>query len=204
MITALEKRSGITVRRYVASIPRAIRGISDGDYDLIISGAKTNAFKETTSLAVLGCSRLEVVTRQDADINTLSDLKDRKIGFVTGGFLLKKFGHKFGMRPVLANTSASMIRMLLASRVEGIFISDLIFDTYWLTEIPFSNISPRWRLQIGNVLEAEVVSVHLRIVNRSKFVNLSSRLTKAAKQAVEDGAVEKVYRKYGIRSGGKC
>lgn len=86
------------MRRYIEAIPHAMWSIAAGDSDITITGSNTKLLKDTTSLGVLGCSRLSVVTRKDAGVNTLAGLNGRKIGFVTGGFLL----NKFGLQPVLA------------------------------------------------------------------------------------------------------
>lgn len=204
LMTFFENKSSIKVTKYIDSIPRAMRAINEGEYDLIISSAQSKALRKTKSLGVLGCSHLGVVALKSADIKSLADLKDRKIGFVTGGFLLNKFGEKFGLFPVTANHSKSMFRMLLAQRVEGIFVSNLIFDSYLQTELPPAISSSQLRRLTGDILVAEVSPIHLRMVKNSKFLNLSKRLEDTIVQALESGEIEKIFRKYGIRNGGIC
>jgi len=200
----LEALSGIRFAWEMDSIPRATRSVIRGDRDLILSGATMPQFKETISLGVVGCNRTVVVTNAKSGISSLADLKGKTIGFVANGFLLRKFGSKYGIVPLETSTSESMFRMLLRNRIDGIFISDIVFDGFRNEGAPYTGIPADWPDHIGNVVEAEVISVHLRMAKTSKFIHLADTLRKAVASGIQSGAFEGSYRKYGSTSGGGC
>ncbi len=200
----LEALSGIRFAWEIDSIPRATRSVVRGERDLILSGATMPQFKETISLGIVGCNRTVVVTNAKSGISSLADLKGKTIGFVANGFLFRKFGGKYGIVPLETGTSESMFRMLLRNRVDGIFISDIVFDGFRDEGAPFAGIPDDWRDHIGNVVEAEVIAVHLRMAKISKFAHLADKLRMAVAKGNETGAFEASYRKYGSTSGGNC
>ncbi len=204
IMAEIEKISGIKVATSIEPIPRAIKSIVSGSKDLIISGATSPAFRKTISLGVVGCNRTIIVTNDKVDISSLNELQNKNIGFVASGFLYKKFGKKFGIVPVQTSTSASMFRMLVRYRVDGIFISDMVFNSYRTEGAPFSSIPADWRQRIGNIVQAEKILVHLRMPKNSKFLDLIPKFSEAIKTGKENGNFERVYRKYGSSTGGQC
>ena len=204
IMSQIEALSGIRVALEIDSIPRATRSVWRGDRDLILSGATTPQFKDTISLGIVGCNRTVVVTNAKSGISSLDDLEGKTIGFVANGFLFRKFGNKFGIVPVETGTGESMFRMLLRNRVDGIFISDIVFDGFRAEGAPYDGIPDDWRDRIGNVVEAEVIAVHLRMAKSSKFEHLADKLRRAIVTGNRNGAFDKSYRKYGSSSGGDC
>jgi ABC-type amino acid transport substrate-binding protein len=204
LMAEIEKLSGVNVAKAIEPIPRAIQSIARGEIDLILSGVISPAFENTLSLGVVGCHRTNVVTNKKADISSLDDLKNKDMGFVASGFFYKKFGDKYGLNPIQTSSSESMFLMLVHYRVDGIFITDVVFDSYRTEGIPFSSIPPDWRQQIGTIVVAEVIPVHLRMPKNSKFQFLAPKLSKAIMAGNKNGAFERVYRKYGSSTGGRC
>jgi len=204
LMTEIEKLSGIKVAKSIEPIPRAIRSLLRGQKDLMITGATSPAFRKTISIGVIGCSRTNIVTNNKSNISSLGKLSGKNIGFVSGGFLFKKFGSNFGIVPVQTSTSESMFRMLVRYRVDGIFISDIVFDSYRTEGAPFSKIPTDWLQRIGKIVEAEKIQVHLRMSKTSKFQELVPRLSEAIKVGQAKGIFERIYRKYGSSTGGRC
>ena len=204
LMTEIEKLSGIKVTTSIEPIPRAIKSLASGNKDLIISGATSPVFRKTISLGVIGCNTTIIVTNNKTNISSIRDLSGKSIGFVAGGFLYKKFGNKFGIIPVQTGTSESMFRMLVRYRVDGIFISDIVFNSYRTEGAPFSNLPADWRQRLGNIVQAEKILVHLRMPKTSKFQDLIPKLSKAIEFGKAKGVFERVYRKYGSSTGGQC
>jgi ABC-type amino acid transport substrate-binding protein len=177
LMKVIETLSNVSVTITLDPIPRAIRSIATGHNDLIITAASSPAFKQTISLGSLGCSRTIVVTNDKSKITRQADLKDKNIGFVTSGYLFKKYGAKFGIVPVQTASSESMFRMLVRYRVDGIFISDLVFDSYRTEGAPFSQIPSNWHQRIGRAVEAGKSSVQLLMPKSSKFNHLGPKLS---------------------------
>ncbi len=204
LIAEVEKISGIKVVLAIEPIPRALKSIAHGEHDFILSGATSPAFKNTRSLGTVGCNRAIVVTAKKAKLSTLVDLHGRRIGFISNGFLLRKFGNKFGLVAVQTSSGESLFRMLIRNRIDGIFISDIVFDSYRKEGAPFVNFPKDWIQQIGPNIEAEKLVIHLRMINKSKHDNAATKIVNAIKIGNKIGAFEAVYRKYGSINGGRC
>ncbi len=204
LMSEVERLADVTVEKHIEPISRALKSISQGENDLIISGALSPAFKETISLGILGCNRTIVVANRDTRLSKLEDLKDRRIGFVVGGFLLRKYGNKFGIQPIQTRSSESMFGMLTRRRLDGIFISDIVFASYGIEGAPFKSLPEDWRSRIGSVLEVDKIKVHFRMLKSSKFRHLEPTLRAAIKTGSANGAFERVYQKYGAAKGGRC
>lgn len=200
----IEKLSGIEVSKILEPIPRALQSMSRGKFDLILSGTSSPALKDTISLGILSCHRTNLVTHKKANITSLNDLKGKHIGFIASGFLFKKFGDKHGVVSMETGTSESMFLMLVRNRVGGIYISDIVFDSYRAEGLPFTRVPKDWREQIGPIIEAEVLPVQLRMHKQSEFLHLAPDLSKAITQGKINSAFEKVYQKYGSTTGGHC
>ena len=140
LMAEIEKLSGIKIATSIEPILRAIKSLTSRTKDLIISGATSPAFRKTISLGVIGCNRTIIVTNNKVAVSRLTEFNGKTIDFVAGGFLYKKFGNKFGIVPVQTSTSESMFRMLVRYRVDGIFISDMVFNSYRTEGAPFSSI----------------------------------------------------------------
>jgi len=204
LMAEIEKLSGFKVAKSIDPIPRAIKSLLSGQKDLMITGATSPAFRKTISLGVIGCSRTNIVTNNKSHISSLSELSGKNIGFVSGGFLFKKFGSKFGIVPVQTSTSESMFRMLVRYRVDGIFISDIVFDSYRTEGAPFSRIPTDWLQRIGSIVQAEKIFIHLRMTKTSTFQELVPKLREAIKVGHAKGVFDRIYRKYGSSTGGRC
>ncbi len=103
-----------------------------------------------------------------------------------------------------AGSSESMFRMLIRHRVDGIFISDIVFSSYRTEGIPFSQIPPDWFNRIGKTVEAEKNAIHLRMPKSSKYRKLEQKLGEAIKIGNANGKFEYIFRKYGSATGGRC
>ena len=102
------------------------------------------------------------------------------------------------------STSESTFRMLVRYRVDGIFVSDVVFNSYRTEGAPFSSIPADWHQRIGNIVQAEKIFVHLCMPKSSKFQNLIPQLSEAIKFGNANGVFERIYRKYGSSTGGRC
>jgi ABC-type amino acid transport substrate-binding protein len=204
LMNAIETLSGVSVTTTLDPIPRAIRSIATSQNDLIITAASSPAFKQTISLGSMGCSRTIVVTNDKSQITRQADLKGKNIGFVTSGYLFKKYGDKFGIVPVQTSSSESMFRMLVRYRVDGIFISDLVFGSYRTEGAPFSQIPSNWHQRIGTAVETDKSLVRLIMPKASKFNYLGPKISEAIKLGNANGQFERIFRKYGSDTGGRC
>ncbi|MDP7601771.1 MAG: transporter substrate-binding domain-containing protein, partial [Rhodospirillales bacterium] len=204
LMAEIEKLSGIKITTSIEPILRAIKSLTSGTKDLIISGVTSPAFRKTISLGVIGCNRTIIVTNNKVAVLRLTEFSGKTIGFVAGGFLYKKFGNKFGIVPVQTSTSVSMFRMLVRYRVDGIFVSDVVFNSYRTEGAPFSSIPADWCQRIGNIAQAEKIFFHLRMPKSSKFQNLIPQLSEAIKFGDANGVFRRIYLKYGSSTSGQC
>jgi hypothetical protein len=97
-----------------------------------------------------------------------------------------------------------MFRMLVRYRVDGIFVSDVVFNSYRTEGAPFSSIPADWCQRIGNIVQAKKIFFHLRMPKSSKFQNLIPQLSEAIKFGDANGVFERICREYGSSTSGQC
>lgn len=200
----IQRRSGIDFSAVLLPVPRMLKAMAEGSADMAITGAVSDLLKETTSLGVIGCSRIIVQLSKTSKVRSVDDLAGKDIGFVTNGFLYKLYGDKFGLRPVQVRNSRSLMSMLALGRVEGVFVSDLVIDSFLKDGIEGVPIADDWRRSMGRRLEVRKVLVHLRIAAKFKGSDLEKRLRAAVAEGLSSGAFARIYENHGARSKGRC
>jgi ABC-type amino acid transport substrate-binding protein len=204
IIEEIRKLSGIRFVTTMLPITRLRRSILEGSADLTISGASSSLNAGAESLGIVGCSSIIVQTARSSGIRSLDDLKERYIAFARNGFLLKLYGNKFGLLPVESNSSQSMFAMLDSERVDGIFISDVVIDSF-IHKYPESTvISMNWQEKLGPRVLVRKIPSHLQIAKTFADATIKQKLRDAVEKGRNTGAFERIYARYGIQTKGKC
>jgi ABC-type amino acid transport substrate-binding protein len=196
--------SGVEFVTTMLPITRLRNSINEGSADVTISGASSSLNAGAVSLGIVGCSSIIVQTTKGANIKTLDDLKGREIAFARNGFLLKMYGKKFELRSVESNSSQSMFAMLERGRVEGIFISDVVIDSYILKNPQTSVLSKDWQQRLGPRVLVRKIPSHVQISALFPDAAVKQRLLDAVVEGQNTGAFEQIYARYGIQTRGKC
>jgi ABC-type amino acid transport substrate-binding protein len=204
IIQDIQKLSGVKMNTLMMPIPRLRRSISGGISDLAIAGASSSLINGASSLGVVGCSRIIIQTSKTAGIQDLEGLANKPIAFVTNGFLHKAYGNKFGLNAIQTSSGQSMFAMLDRGRVDGIFISDVVADSFILTGLSNSNISSNWRESLGPRVLVKTIPSHLQISNKFANATIRQSLKNAIILGNKTGVFEKTYPKYGVQTKGKC
>jgi polar amino acid transport system substrate-binding protein len=204
IVREIGRRSGVEIELRIAPIPRALKEFTDGNVDLIITGSTRKPFASAQSLGIVGCHRTVVVPRSASNIKRIADLRGKSIGFARGGIHIRRFGKRFGIDAVPTNSSESMVSMLIRGRIDGFIMSDILYAPYINGDRLEANVKNELQEIVGDVIALEFFPNHLRVSKKSRLGKVAQALTKALDEARAAGSLEKIYRKYGVVTGGRC
>lgn len=202
----LARLSGRRIEPVFLPLARAFREVEEGRVDLILAYKLDSMVPGVTFLTpILGCATANIVTHQDAGIHELGDLPGKRVGFVNGGFFHDRYGGQLGVDELALSDNRQMMLMLLRRRIDGFVVNNVIFDAFMKIGAPFeSDLPTDWRSQIGSVLEMGTLPIAIGVSNRSRDATAATAIEQALRAGQEDGSFDRVFRKWGSKSGWAC
>ncbi len=200
MLEIIQTNIGTPLQPVLLPVPRALRAVTSGEIDMLISYKDPIMAPNVKFVGNVGCLSSLLVPNHKIIINGLRDLKNKRVGFITGGYFHKRFSHNYGLIPMQVPSNESMVRMLIRDRLDVIVINSAVLNAYLNDRNPKLELSKDWRNKIGQPHTLETMETHLSISNLSPHIGLAGKLTNAINNAFEQGLFNRVYQKYGAGS----
>jgi len=185
----------------IRPFPRLTRDVASGLVDFSFGFQA----QSTSPLLQIGCHYNILVTRKSVVIKTEEDIDGLRIGFVANGIYQRLYGNKFNTRNELVADDESMFKMLLAGRVDGFFISNVVLESYLKFGIPQAKLPENWKTEIGEPFYLSSSPTFLQISHNSTVpFNEVSQITRIAEKLKVSDVFSDIYKKYGVKGGGIC
>ncbi|MBF0620505.1 MAG: transporter substrate-binding domain-containing protein [Magnetococcales bacterium] len=204
MIREIEKASGIPIDIKLMPIPRALRSVTLGEADLMISYKDDQMLPGVTFLGNMGCLQALLIPHGNSHISSLDDLTDKRIGFISKGYFHIKFAHQFGLIPVEVPSNESMLHMTLRHWLDGFVINSIVLGAYKKGLAEHAHLPGDWQTKLGTPIILETMETHLSISRRSKLQHLIPVLSKAVETVKKQGLFQQLYDRYGGVDASNC
>lgn len=202
--TAISRHSTLPIEPLLLPVPRALRSMTRGEVDLLISYNDPVMVPNVSFIGKLGCLNSMIAFRKGLRPSGLKELAGMRIGFVAGGYFQKRFSGRFDLQEVLVPSNESMLRMLLRDRLDGFVINSVIYDAYLNYLLPGPELPQGWQNQLAPPLTLEQMELHLSISKRPNIQQYGPELTSIVNEMRQSGEFERIYRHYGSQDGGSC
>ncbi len=200
MLKVIQQKVGIPLQPVLLPVPRAIRAVSSGQLDMLISYKDPIMVPNVDFVGNVGCLSSLLVPSHDVNINRLEDLSGKKVGFITGGYFHKRFSEGYGIIPMQVPSNESMMRMLIRNRVDVIVINSAVLNAYLNDQNTWIKLVTDWKNKIGNSVILESMETHLSISKKSPYQRMAKKFTAAINEAYVQGKFSDIYTKYGAGS----
>ncbi|MEG3638575.1 substrate-binding periplasmic protein [Magnetococcus sp. PR-3] len=204
MIHAISKQAKLPIQVKLMPVPRALRAVTLGHEDLMISYKDEQMLPGVQFLGNVGCLTALMIPHKQANIATLKDLKGKRIGFITGGYFHIKFAHHYGLIPVEVPSNESMLKMTLRGRLDGFIINGAVLGAYRKGLATHARLPDNWQDLIDTPIPLETMETHLSISKQSKLQHLAPQLSQAIQQLWQAGTFQRIYDHYGQGDSTAC
>lgn len=201
IVKRLEDESGVPFDIEILPISRLNILFKEGEVEMSVGFKKQNG----ELLDTFGCHENILVTQNSSQLTNTSDLKAQKIGFVNKGIYQKLYATKFETDNVYVNSDESLFSMLVRDRIDGFFVSNVVFESFLQYGELSTSVEKKWRdqLKAAIIISESAVGLHI-----SKNIELSEKtkneLIAALNRMREGGDISAIYRKYGVMTEGRC
>ena len=200
MLKVIQQKVGIPLQPILLPVPRAIRAVSSGELDMLISYKDPIMVPNVKFVGNIGCLSSLLVPSHNINMSRLEDLNNKTVGFITGGYFHKRFSENYGIIPMQVPSNESMMRMLIRGRVDVIVINSAVLNAYLNDKIKWVKLAEGWKQKIGHPVKLESMETHLSISMKSPYQSMSKIFTQAINEAYLQGKFNSIYTKYGAGS----
>lgn len=192
----ISKQLGQEFNIKLLPVPRALRGVSSGKIDMLISYKDPVMVPNVEFLGKLGCLTSYLIPSAKHKPQNLQQLDSLKVGYITGGYFDKRFSRTLNIQPVEVPSNEAMLTMLLRGRLDAFVINDAVYNAYLGGLNPHVELPNGWQNQVGKGFPIEAMETHLSISDYSKHKALSPKLKHAISQLFQQRKLKPIYEKY--------
>ncbi|MCW9035891.1 MAG: transporter substrate-binding domain-containing protein [Rhodospirillales bacterium] len=202
---AISRSANIEIDIALLPIPRALRSLSNGRADFLIGGVKSPFLEGMPILSRLSCHHVMIGTNSKTGITDLATARGKRIGFLGSGAFVTRYAVPLGLIPTQATNSDSLHKMLQHGRVDGLFLTDAVFNAQLKTG-RFAHKSTREEIEatLNTFINVATLPVYIRGRGNERFPGINSQINDAIKKVMGTETIRDIYRKWGSESGGNC
>ncbi len=184
----------------IGPIPRVMRGMETGDFDLSI----TYREKEVDYLVNLGCLSSLVISMKTKPITNLEQLNGLRVAYSGGGYFAKRILPNLNLDGVEVADNSYMLRMILRNRLDAFVVNNAVWQGYRndlskAYKVP----SARWS-DFAYPLYINTVSIALSISQKSQHKALAPRFRTIMSNPDFARALQAIYEKYHLTEMSRC
>jgi len=199
MAEEISQEMGVEFDIQLLPVPRALRDVSSGQIDMLISYKDPLMVPNVEFLGKVGCLTSMLIPSIKHNPENLSDLAKLKVGYITGGYFDKRFSQKLDIVQTEVPSNEAMLTMLIRQRLDAIVINDAVFNAYLHDLNDNIDLPENWKTQVGKSFSVETMETHVSMSDYSQFKNLKPKLKQTISKLFKNGNFTPIYQKY--RSG---
>ncbi|MCJ8315309.1 MAG: hypothetical protein HRU38_25005 [Saccharospirillaceae bacterium] len=131
----------------------------------------------------------------------ITNIRNKRVGFVNAGVYKRIYGNKFNTVNTYINSDESLFKMLIAGRIDGFFISNVVLDAYIKFGVPRAILPEQWQQSILDPVIISSSPVYFQVSQKSDIpYSALNKIQTSAELHSQKGVFDEIYQNYGVQN----